>query len=219
LNIAEKRGRGKQIYDLGFAIDAPRGRFNDVRRRADHGDGRCDYHFMKIRRAKSADVPRLVVLNRALQDAHAEALPKKFRRDVPEEVVARAFVAMMEAASSHWLVAEVDEKIAGFLSGEFREREESWCVKAHRVCYLAAIVVAPEFRRRGIARALLEELKREVAARGVDFIELDVWAFNEEAWRAFAKLGFERVMERMMLAAGNPNQARLPEVLKVRTPL
>jgi hypothetical protein len=38
-------------------------------------------------------------------------------------------------------------------------------------------------------------------------IELDVWSFNDEARRAFASLGFRKVMERMALSAELPDQA------------
>jgi shikimate dehydrogenase len=107
---------------------------------------------------------------------------------------------MIEAPSSYWLVAEEDQPIA-FLSAEFRDREETWYLVPHRLCYLAAIAVAPGFRHRGIARALLAELQREAAARGVTCIELDVWTFNEQAREAFARLGFRGIMERMTLAA------------------
>lgn len=155
---------------------------------------------MKIRRATLADVPVLVSLNRGVQEMHANAYPERFRRDAPIAVVERTFSEMIEAPSSYWLVAE-DEQPIGFLSAEFRERDESWCLVSHRVCYLAGIVVAPGLRRRGVARALLAELKRESEVRGGVRIELEVWAFNEPAREAFAKLGFRRLTERMTLMA------------------
>lgn len=71
------------------------------------------------------------------------------------------------------------------------------------MCYLAGIAVAPSFRQRGIARALLAALQQEAQARGVNRIELDVWAFNEQARQAFIKLGFERLSEKMTLTAGS----------------
>jgi len=137
---------------------------------------------------------------------HAIAYPERFRRDSSVDVVARAFGAMIDAPTSYWLVAE-DEQPIGFLSAEFRERDESWCLVSHQVCYLAGIVVAPGLRRRGIARALLAELKREVAVRGVAFIELDVWAFNESAREVFIKLGFQRLMERLTLTVGKTSKS------------
>jgi ribosomal protein S18 acetylase RimI-like enzyme len=157
---------------------------------------------MNLRRASAADIPALVSLNREVQAMHANAFPERFKPDVPDEMVARAFLASIQAPSSLWLIAEEEEQISGFLSAEFREREESWCAASHLLCYLAGIVVAPGFRRRGIARALLENLKREAQARGVDRIELDVWACNEGARQAFTNLGFQRLMERMALRPG-----------------
>ena len=158
---------------------------------------------MKIRKATVSDASVLVALNQSVQNMHADAFPERFRRDAPKETVERAFGAMIQAPSSYWLVAEEDEPIA-FLNAEFREREESWCLVSHRVCYLAGIVVEPRFRRRGIARALVSELKREADARGVTCIELDVWAFNEQARQMFTCMGFRGIMERMTLAAERP---------------
>jgi ribosomal protein S18 acetylase RimI-like enzyme len=158
---------------------------------------------MKIRKATISDVSALVALNRSVQEMHADAFPERFRRNAPDETVERAFAAMIEAPSSYWLVAEEDQPVA-FLSAEFRDREESWYLVPHRLCYLAGIAVAPAFRQRGIARALLAELQREAAARGATSIELDVWAFNEQAKRAFTRLGFRGIMERMTLATATP---------------
>jgi ribosomal protein S18 acetylase RimI-like enzyme len=154
---------------------------------------------MRIRKATASDVPALVALNQSVQDMHAEAFPEKFRRHAPEETVSQAFVEMIQAPSSYWLVAEEDQPVA-FLSAEFRERGETWCLTPHCVCYLSGIGVAPGFRRRGIARALVAELKREADARGVTSIELDVWTFNEPARQAFASLGFRRIRETMTLS-------------------
>jgi ribosomal protein S18 acetylase RimI-like enzyme len=156
---------------------------------------------MKIRRATAADIPHLVALNEPLQNQHADAYPTRFRRDVPRELVAQAFTAMLAVPSSYWLVAEAAQPI-GFLSAEFRHREETWCQRGHQVCYLAEIVVAPEHRRQGIARMLLDELKREVQSRGITAIDLEVWAFNAEAKEAFMDLGFTALMEKMTLAVG-----------------
>ena len=61
--------------------------------------------------------------------------------------------------------------------------------------------MSPAFRRRGIARALFNELKRESDARGVIGIDLDVWSFNKQARQFFASLGFRGMMERMTLPA------------------
>lgn len=154
---------------------------------------------MKIRRATLSDIPALVALNRMIHAMHAAAFPGTFRQEPPDEVVADAFKAAMEAPSSYWLLAE-EQQTAAYLSADFRERPETWHTVQHRVCYIGGFVVVPHCRRRGIARALLAELTREADSRGVVRIELDVWAFNDEARQAFANLGFRSVMERMVLS-------------------
>ncbi|QDU26840.1 putative acetyltransferase [Anatilimnocola aggregata] len=160
---------------------------------------------MKIRKATVSDAPALAALNQGMQEMHAQAFPDRFRRDTPAETMERAVAAMIQSPSSYWLVAEEDRPVA-FLSAEFRDREESWCLVPHRICYLAGIMVSPRFRRQGIARLLLAELKREAEARGANWIDLDIWAFNEQAREAFASLGFRTVMEKMMLAADKPSE-------------
>jgi ribosomal protein S18 acetylase RimI-like enzyme len=164
---------------------------------------------MIIRRATLLDVPTLVSLNRSVQAMHADAFPDRFRRPDSDEAVTHAFGAMIGASSSYWLVAQEEEVIA-FLSAEFRERLENWCLVRHEVCYIAGVVVKHQFQRKGIAKALIAELRREAAGRYVTRIELDVWAFNEQAKQVFRKLGFQSQMERMTLIADAPNTALKP---------
>ncbi len=164
---------------------------------------------MQIRKATIADISALVSLNYEVQEAHARAFPQRFRSGTANEIVAQAFRTSIEAPSAYWLVAEAKQPI-GFLSAEFKEREESWCQIAHRACYLAGIAVAAPFRRQGVARALVDQMRREAQVRGVSFVDLDVWAFNQEARAAFSRFGFNRLMERMTLEVVAPNQSREP---------
>ena len=52
------------------------------------------------------------------------------------------------------------------------------------------VAVAPAARRRGIARALLTELKQQLACRNVTQIVLEVRVSNEPAIRLYEQLGF-----------------------------
>ena len=52
------------------------------------------------------------------------------------------------------------------------------------------VAVAPAARRRGVARALLTELKQQLACRNVTQIVLEVRVSNEPAIRLYEQLGF-----------------------------
>lgn len=52
------------------------------------------------------------------------------------------------------------------------------------------VAVAPSARRRGIARALLTELKQQLACRNVARIVLEVRVSNEPAIRLYEQMGF-----------------------------
>ena len=55
------------------------------------------------------------------------------------------------------------------------------------------VCVAPEARRRGVARALMTELERRLIPKGVQRITLEVRSSNEPAIRLYEKLGYLRV--------------------------
>lgn len=58
--------------------------------------------------------------------------------------------------------------------------------------YLQHVVVAPEYQRRGLARALVERCVGALAAQGIDKMHIDVLAENTEAMRFWEHLGWQR---------------------------
>jgi ribosomal protein S18 acetylase RimI-like enzyme len=62
--------------------------------------------------------------------------------------------------------------------------------------YIDALATSPDFRRRGVARALLEEAERRARAAGLPWLALDTTAANEGARRLYESYGFEVGEER-----------------------
>jgi len=62
--------------------------------------------------------------------------------------------------------------------------------------HLTTIGVAPEYRRRGLARLVLHEIERSFAARGVSTIRLEVRVGNEAAQQLYEQLGYV-IIQRM----------------------
>jgi ribosomal protein S18 acetylase RimI-like enzyme len=59
-----------------------------------------------------------------------------------------------------------------------------------RAWYVDALAVAPEWRRRGVARRLLEEASRRAAGAGLDGVALDTGLENAPARALYEAAGF-----------------------------
>lgn len=97
---------------------------------------------------------------------------------------------------SAW-VAETQGDIVGYALGMVRERSSSLLIRARRWYEFEQLVVDPAWRRRGIARRLVETVVVEANRQGLTTIDLNVWAFNKTAQRLFDALGFVPSMHRL----------------------
>jgi ribosomal protein S18 acetylase RimI-like enzyme len=85
--------------------------------------------------------------------------------------------------SARYAAVSVDGAVAGAGFGVF----------AGSVFGLFGMLTLPEFRRRGVARAVAVNLVREAASGGVGWIYLQVERDNPEAFSLYAQLGFREV--------------------------
>lgn len=77
------------------------------------------------------------------------------------------------------LKAMVDGELAGFIAGDIRPSE--------RMGWIATIAVLPEYRGRGIGRALLAACEAQMA---VDFVRLNVRMSNKRAIGLYRSVGY-----------------------------
>jgi ribosomal protein S18 acetylase RimI-like enzyme len=78
--------------------------------------------------------------------------------------------------------------------------------------YIDALATDPEFRRRGAARALLDEAERQARAHGLPALSLDTTMNNDGARALYASEGFDEVIYR-------PPSRRLPGFVGLVKPL
>ncbi len=89
------------------------------------------------------------------------------------------------------VVAEEDDRLIGACLGLMTFSTWRGC----RGLYVVDLFVAPEARGRGVGVALLRTLARRFAARGAEFIKLEVDETNDPAQRFYARLGFAKKTE------------------------
>lgn len=96
-------------------------------------------------------------------------------RDRRERVAAE-----LEAGTAIFLVAEAEGRLAGVILGTHDGRK-GW---------INRLAVAPEFRRRGIARLLVREVEARLEALGLEIIAALVETPNQASLHFFRAIGY-----------------------------
>jgi ribosomal protein S18 acetylase RimI-like enzyme len=85
------------------------------------------------------------------------------------------------------LVAEIGGRMAGYI----RLRPVTSLPESAHVLGIAGLAVAPGYRRRGVASALLAAAEQQARARGARKLSLRVLGTNATATRLYERLGFQ----------------------------
>jgi [ribosomal protein S18]-alanine N-acetyltransferase len=125
-----------------------------------------------IARATSADLPEVVAMERA---CYADPWP------------ASAFATLPDNPNVYFAVARgVHGRVIGYVVGWYVVDEGE----------LANLAVAPDVRRQGMGRALLDAMLADAMARGTKELYLEVRESNAAARRLYHALEFEEVGRR-----------------------
>ncbi len=151
---------------------------------------------MRIRNASDTDLEAIVALSAFVQRQHADALPDLFKAPTESQQTRDAFRDFLADSTSLMLLAEEAQPV-GYLWAQLQNRPDGWTRFGLRLLYIQHMAVAPQFRRRGVGSLLLTRAVDIARREGIKRVELDVWSFNSEAKRFYAKHGFEIFNEKM----------------------
>jgi ribosomal protein S18 acetylase RimI-like enzyme len=132
---------------------------------------------MRIRAFEDSDEPSVIRL-------WCNVLPS----DEPHNDPATAIRRKRDVDRALFLVAEVDRAVVGTVMGGY-DGHRGW---------IYSVAVAPNFRRRGIATALIRTLEAELPRRGCLKVNLQVQTANADVVAFYETLGF-RVEARISL--------------------
>lgn len=144
---------------------------------------------IKVRQGGEGDEHMLANLNSFVQELHVANAPERFK-PVETFAVAEWYGKMLKNPDCRVWIAEADELPAGYVLSVCYDRPENPFCFRRVYCEIDQISVSPEFRRKGVARALIERVLAEARAVGIRDIELNSWSFNTEAHDTFRALGF-----------------------------
>jgi [ribosomal protein S18]-alanine N-acetyltransferase len=95
-----------------------------------------------------------------------------------------AFAGARDAVT---LIAEDRGELIGFVIAHVKR------VETERRVYIVTLDVAPEWRRKGLARGLMAEVEARLLADGARRIHLHVFTGNDAAIRFYERLGYESI--------------------------
>ena len=150
-----------------------------------------------IRRATSADLPRLGRLGALLVEVHHDFDPRRFlptRNRTPADY-ANFMISQLADPDVVVLVADDNGDVIGYSYAAI----EGYDYMALRgpAGVLHDVIVDPEFRGRGVGRMLLDATLAYLRSRGAPRVVLSTAERNETAQRLFASIGFRRTMIEM----------------------
>jgi ribosomal-protein-alanine N-acetyltransferase len=129
-----------------------------------------------------------------MNEVHVSQVAELEKRCFPDPWSERSIASELSNQLALWLVAEDNGVVAGYIGSQTVPDESD----------MMNVAVHPDYRRRGIAEALVNTLCDALKERGSVSLTLEVRASNEPAKALYEKLGFEQVGRR-------PNYYRNPK--------
>lgn len=143
-----------------------------------------------------ADVaPAAVLAAQLVRQHHAFDARRFFVTPDVEDGYRWFFGTQLEEKNVVLLVAELDGALAGYVYGTVEGRDWALLLDKHGAVH--DVFVDARFRRRGVAKALMEAALVALKAKGAPQVVLYSAAPNAEAQALFERLGFRRTMVEM----------------------
>ena len=143
---------------------------------------------MEIRAMRLDDFDAMQAIFRMVHALHQENRPDLYRKlDAP--LTREYYAHMVENPDGIALCAVCDGQVAGVAYTYMKAPAANPVMVPRVTAFMDDLAVHPDFRGQGIGRALLEESRKQAAARGAMSLELMVWAFNRNAVEFYEHAG------------------------------
>lgn len=143
-----------------------------------------------VRYAEREELERVNEIRKMVSEVHVNGRPDIFRPGFCEELK-DAVYQKFDSEDSDVIVALIDKTICGFEVVDYIDKPINPYSFARKYLHIEEFGVHEDYRRMGVATALVEFAKQEAAKKGYSRIELDMWEFNEGALKFYESVGFK----------------------------
>jgi len=156
-----------------------------------------------IRPANLDDLQALCALYFEFHELHVRGVPDRLASlgdpgafDRPD--LCAALIKIMQSEDSALFVAESDGRIVGLAEVYLRHDEPNPATVARCYGYLQSLMVAPAFRRQGIATRLMAAAEDWAREHGAAEMRLQTWEFDGDPLPFYIRLGY-RTLRRTLV--------------------
>ena len=150
-----------------------------------------------VRYAKREELESVNKIRKQVNEVHVKGRPDIFREDGWQFIEPFVYTRFDEE-NSGVIVAAIEDEIVGFAVVQYIVRPESPFNKERKFFHIEEFGVDENYRRKGIATAIIDFVKEDAKKRSFKKIELDMWEFNDGALAFYESIGlktFRRYME------------------------
>ena len=143
---------------------------------------------MIIGSAKKEQAEQIARLLGYICDYHADGRPDIFIKG-GSKYDAESVARLIDDPDVTVLTAAEGDNVLGYLIAKVTFTGTDPHIKRMKTFYVDDLCVSPEHARTGVGTALFDEARRRAKELGCERIDLNVWAFNEDAIRFYEKMG------------------------------
>ncbi len=156
---------------------------------------------MNIRKAKAVDATRINELLYQVAKIHNEGRPDIFKT-ATKKYSDQELISIINCDTTPIFVAvDQNDYVFGYAFCVFQETKDSRLLQDKKTLYIDDICVDESARGKHIGSSLYEYVVSFAKSNGFDNITLNVWAFNESAYKFYKKCGMNElkiVMEKTL---------------------
>lgn len=141
---------------------------------------------MIIRKMKKQDFESVHRLMEQLHCLHLQNRPDVYQDADP--LAENEYSALLDDETTIGLVAELDGAVVGLCITALKQPKSPLMLPV-RIAFVDALCVDEAYRRRGIAKALMEEAENSSREAGAKTLMLTVWSFNRNAVAFYEAMG------------------------------
>ncbi|MGL5594651.1 MAG: GNAT family N-acetyltransferase [Cetobacterium sp.] len=142
--------------------------------------------MLEIKRAKLENYQEIDRILVEIHNYHYEKFPSHFKK-ISLFFSFDKFQAILNEENIEMIIGEENNKITGICLVRIIQIEETGLVHSRKSILIENLGVIEEYRKRGIASKLLDEVDKIAKQKNINHIQLQVWGFNERAIKLYKK--------------------------------